>query len=200
MKNMKFLKVMGGMTVCLGLVALLSRTAFAESVVGEAAEAAQWGAVFAFFGAAIATFLSGVGSAIGVSMTGQAGAGLLTEKPELTGRVITLQVLPGSQGLYGMVAALLFLFNFGDVISGDIQLTLMQDLALFAAFLPIAVTGLLSSPYQAKVCAAGMHMIAKDEKLTGRVITMAALVETYALLGFLITFFMLNTLQGAIIG
>jgi F0F1-type ATP synthase membrane subunit c/vacuolar-type H+-ATPase subunit K len=45
-----------------------------------------------------------------------------------------------------------------------------------------------------------MHMLAKDDKLTGRVITMAALVETYALLGFLISFFMLNSFKVGILG
>lgn len=160
----------------------------------------QWGVMFAFFGAAIATVLACIGSILGVSMAGQAGAGLLTEKPELAGKVITLMVLPGSQGLYGMVISLLFIFNYGPVIAGDTVISASQGLALLAACLPVAFTCLTSGPYQAKVCCAGMHMLAKDDKLTGRVITMAALVETYALLGFLISFFMLNAYKAAILG
>ena len=133
-------------------------------------------------------------------MTGQSGAGLLTEKPELAGKVITLMVLPGSQGLYGMVISLLFIFNYGVVISGEVAISASQGIILLAACLPVAFTCLTSSPYQAKVCSAGMRMLAKDDKLTGRVITMAALVETYALLGFLISFFMLNSFKGSLIG
>ncbi|MBU0458247.1 V-type ATP synthase subunit K [Patescibacteria group bacterium] len=159
----------------------------------------QWGLAFALFGAAIATFVSCIGSIIGVSVTGQAGAGLLTEKPELAGKVITLMVLPGSQGLYGMVIALLFIFNYADVINGEVAISVSQGVAILAACLPVAFTCVTSGPYQAKVCAAGMHMLAKDEKMTGRVITMAALVETYALLGFLISFFMLNNFKGGIL-
>ncbi|PIP65003.1 hypothetical protein COU77_01065 [Candidatus Peregrinibacteria bacterium CG10_big_fil_rev_8_21_14_0_10_49_16] len=176
---------------------LLSPLALAQDA-GTAA--AEWGLVWAFFGAGLATFLSCIGSILGVSLVGQSGAGLLTEKPDLAGKVITLEVLPGSQGLYGMVISLLFIFNYGPVISGEVAITTTQGLALLAAFLPVAFTCLTSSPYQAKVCAAGMHMLAKDGKLAGRVITMAALVETYALLGFLISFFMLNSFQAGIIG
>lgn len=161
---------------------------------------APWGLMFAFFGAGIATFLACIGSILGVSMVGQAGSGLISEKPDLAGKVITLAVLPGSQGLYGMVISLLFIFNYAAVISGAAPLSTAQGLILFAAFLPVAITCVTSAPYQAKVCSAGMHILAKDGRLAGRVITLAALVETYALLGFLISFFMLNSLSSSILG
>ena len=173
----------------------------------EAMEAAAssspmfYGLMLAYLGAAMATFLACLGSILGVSMVGQSGAGLLTEKPELAGKVITLSVLPGSQGLYGMVISFLFVVVFyADVVSGKVGISVSQGWVLFAAFLPVAITCLTSSPYQAKVCSAGMHMLAKDDKLAGRVIVMAALVETYALLGFLISLFMLMFLRPAILG
>ena len=176
-------------------LALMPVAAFAQEAAPSAAATANyWGLAFAIAGAAVATFLACLGSILGVSIVGQSGAGLLTEKPNLAGKVITLAVLPGSQGLYGMVISLLFIFNYGPVFDGSVVLSTAQGFALFAACLPVAITCLSSSPYQAKVCSAGMHMLAKDDKLAGRVITMAALVETYALLGFLISFFMLNNL------
>lgn len=182
--------------------ALLPAAAFAQAAdaVTTASLASDWPLGLALLGVALATALACYGSAIGVSTVGQAGAGLLTEKPELAGKVITLAVLPGSQGLYGMVISLLFLFSFGTtVLDGSVPLSTAQGLALFASFLPVAITCLTSAPYQGKVCAAGMHMLAKDGRLAGRVITMAALVETYALLGFLISFFMLNALKTGIL-
>lgn len=182
-------------TMLLPALAFAQEEGANEIMEAVASSAPAWGLSLAYAGAALATFLSCIGSIIGVSMVGQAGAGLLTEKPALAGRVITLMVLPGSQGLYGMVISLLFIFNFSSVISGETAISVSQGLVLLFAFLPVTFTCLTSSPYQAKVCAAGMHMLAKDEKLTGRVITMAALVETYALLGFLISFFMLNGLN-----
>lgn len=180
-------------------LALMPVAAFAQDAA-EAVEpvvsSSHWAMGLAFLGAALATALPCYGSSVGVSTVGQAGAGLLTEKPELSGKVITLNVLPGSQGLYGMVISLLFLFSFGlPVIDGSIVLTVADGLTLFASFLPVAIACLVSAPYQGKVCAAGMHMLAKDANNTGKVITLAALVETYALLGFLISFFMLSAIK-----
>ena len=188
MKNISLLSI--------PLLTLLPGIAFAQE--SALATGNMWGLGLAFVGAALATGLSCMGSSMGVSITGQAGAGLLTERPDLGGRVITFMVLPGSQGLYGMVISLLFLFNYAPVIDGSVSLSIGQGLVLLAAGLPVGLSCLWSSPYQARVCAGGMHMIAKDEKLTGRVIIMAALVETYALLGFLVSFFMYNALAGVI--
>lgn len=184
------------------LAAVLPVAALAQTpVAGIAAGVDHWALALALLGAALATAVPCYGSSIGVSLVGQAGSGLLTEKPELAGRVITLAVLPGSQGLYGMVISLLFLFSFGlPLINGEVaNLSISSGVALFAAFMPVTIACFGSAPYQGKVCAAGMHMLGKDSRLTGRVITMAALVETYALLGFLISFFMLTALQGSIL-
>lgn len=183
--------------------ALMPAAAFAQDAgVLETAmnTSNHWALGLSFLGAALATALPCFGSSIGVSIVGQAGSGLITEKPDMAGRVITLSVLPGSQGLYGMVVSLLFLFNFaGPILDGSVALTFADGVALFGAFMPVAIAAFASAPYQGKVAAAGMHMLAKDAGLMGRVITLAALVETYALLGFLISFFMLNSLQTSIL-
>ena len=178
----------------------LAQDAASVATATDMVSSSQWGLPFAFFGAGLATILASIGSILGVSMVGQAGAGLVSEKPDLAGKVITLAVLPGSQGLYGMVISLLFIFNYASVINGEVGISLTQGMTLFFAFLPVAFTCLTSAPFQAKVCSAGMHMLAKDGRLAGRVITMAALVETYALLGFLISFFMLNSFRVGILG
>lgn len=186
--------------LCLTLILVSAVYAAKTFGLTDAASGTQVAIVLAFVGAAMATALPSLGSILGVSTVGQAGAGLLTEKPELAGKVITLAVLPGSQGLYGMVISLLFLFSYKPLIEDPaVSASALQGLALFFCFIPVIFTCLTSAPYQAKVCAAGMHMLAKDGKLAGRVITMAALVETYALLGFLISFFMLNTLKANIL-
>lgn len=202
MKNMLNSSASVIMATVLSLV-LLPVVVFAQaSIFGTEAGASgtQLALFLAFVGASMATILPCLGSILGVSMVGQAGAGLLTEKPELAGKVITLAVLPGSQGLYGMVIALLFLFSYAPLMSDPkTSVTALQGFILFSCFIPVTITCLTSAPYQAKVCAAGMHMLAKDGKLAGRVITMAALVETYALLGFLISFFMLNAMQSNIL-
>lgn len=186
----------------LAFVLLVPLAAFGQELLGgqtvDGAHTTQWALMLAFIGAGLATILPCLGSIIGVSMVGQAGAGLLTEKPDLAGKVITLAVLPGSQGLYGMVISLLFIFSYAPLINEQATVSIMQGFILFAAFLPVSFTCLTSAPFQAKVCVSGLHMLAKDGRLAGRVITMAALVETYALLGFLISFFMLNAFQATI--
>lgn len=196
MKTRYFLPVLAGV---LAPVAAFGQEPTA-AVAATTEVASHWGVAWAAAGAAIATFVSCMGSIMGVSIVGQAGSGLLTEKPGLAGKVITLAVLPGSQGLYGMVISLLFMFNFTPVLTGEAGITAGQGLAILFACLPVAFTCLTSGPFQSRVCAAGMHMLAKDDKLTGRVITLAALVETYALLGFLVSFFMLNYLNTNILG
>jgi V/A-type H+-transporting ATPase subunit K len=181
-------------------VALLATPAIVLAADPATTAVNYWGLGLALLGAALATGLPCTGSSIGVSIVGQAGSGLLTEKPELAGKVITLAVLPGSQGLYGMVISLLFLFSFGGpLLTGELHLDVAAGVALFSAFMPVAIAAATSAPAQGKVCAAGMHMLARDSRLAGRVITLAALVETYALLGFLISFFMLNALKGSLL-
>ena len=157
-----------------------------------------FGLSLAVAGAAIACFLSGIGSILGVSATGQAGAGLLTEKPSAFGVVTVIEALPGSQGIYGMVIAFLFMTFFKIGQDGQLPIDLATGWSVFFACLPVAITSLLSAPYQAKVCAAGMHMIAKDEKAAGKVILMAALVETYAILGLLISLLLLLNISNGL--
>lgn len=56
------------------------------------------GIVFALVGAAFAAIFAGMGSAKGVGLVGQAGAGVITEDPSKFGKVLILQILPGTQG------------------------------------------------------------------------------------------------------
>ena len=146
------------------------------------------GLFFAILGAAIAVGLAGVGSARGVGMTGEAAAGLLSEKTDMFGKVITLQILPGTQGLYGFIVALVLLNKIG-VFSGDIvEVTLQQGLSLFAACLPIAITGFFSAIYQGRVAAAGISLLAKQPTMLGKSMTLASIVELYAILTLLVSF------------
>ena len=55
----------------------------------------NFGLVMALLGAAIAAS-AGIGSAMGVAIAGKAGNGVLSEKPELFGKVLVLQALPGT--------------------------------------------------------------------------------------------------------
>ena len=146
------------------------------------------GLFFAILGAALAVGLAGIGSAKGVGLTGEAAAGLLSEKTDMFGKVITLQILPGTQGLYGFIVALVLLNKIGVFSGNVVDITLQQGLSLFAACLPIAITGFFSAIYQGRVAAAGISLIAKQPTMLGKSMTLASIVELYAILTLLVSF------------
>ncbi|MBI4234911.1 V-type ATP synthase subunit K [Candidatus Peregrinibacteria bacterium] len=149
---------------------------------------AQWGGLaLALAGAAVAVILGGVGSSIGVGLAGQAGAGVTTEQPEKFGKVLVLEALPGTQGIYGFLIGFLILLFTGILGGGAKEISMAQGWQLFFACLPCGFACLFSGINQGKVAAAGMNMVAKDAALMGKAMVLAAMVETYAVLGFLIS-------------
>ena len=139
-------------------------------------------------GVALAVGMSGVGSAKGVGIAGEAAAGLLSEQPEKFGKALILQLLPGTQGLYGFVIGLLVLRQLKP------ETTFAQGLYLLFACLPIALVGLWSAIAQGKTSAAGMQILAKNPEHNTKGILLAAMVETYAILGFVVSFLLVNSI------
>jgi V/A-type H+-transporting ATPase subunit K len=146
------------------------------------------GLIFALFGAALAVGLSGIGSAQGIGIVGQAAAGLMTEEPEKFGKTFILVALPGTQGLYGFVIALLIFTKTG--ILGGASPDLALGFKYMIAGLPVAIAGWRSAIWQGKVAAAGIQILAKrpDDVMKG--VIYAVMVETYAVLGFVSSLFM----------
>ena len=145
------------------------------------------GLALAILGAALAVILAGCGSAKGVGLAGQAAAGLLSEDPSMFGKVLILQLLPGTQGLYGFLIAILVLVNVGVLGGSPVELSWQQGMYYLVACLPIAFAGLISAIHQGKVASSGVSLIAKKPDQVGKAITMASLVEFYAILPFLIS-------------
>ena len=145
----------------------------------------------ALIGAAMAVFLAGAGSAVGIGTAGRSAAGVLTDKPERYGLNFIMVVLPGTQGFYGFLAGFLVLLNMNLFGEGGVkQLTWMQGLQVIGACLPIAVTGLISAIHQGRVCSGGILMAAKRPEMAFKAgVVYAVLVEVYAVLGLLITMF-----------
>jgi len=153
----------------------------------------DYGIAISLAGAALATFMTGIGSSIGLSIAGRSAAGVLSEKPERYGLLTLLVVLPSTQGIYGFVIGLMVMLKldmFGDGI-GD--LPLITGLEIFAACMPVALAGMFSAIHQGKSCAGGIIMTAKRPDMCMKAgVVYAALVEFYAILGFLISFLALN--------
>jgi len=148
------------------------------------------GNVLALTGAALAVILAGIGSAKGVGLVGETAAGLVSEEPDSFGKVLLLQALPGTQGIYGLLTAFVILNKIGIVGGTAVELTTQQGFLFLMASLPIAIVGYLSAIAQARAAAAGIGIVAKRPEELAKAITFAAMVETYAVLALLASILM----------
>lgn len=144
------------------------------------------GIVFALMGAILATFMGGIGSAIGVSMTGRAAAGVVTEDPSKFGKVLILQLLPGTQGIYGLLIGFVTLTQIG-IMGGSPDISLVKGLLFLAACLPMAIVGWVSALQQAKASVSSISLVAKKPDQFGKAMIFPAMVETYAVFALLIS-------------
>jgi V/A-type H+-transporting ATPase subunit K len=149
----------------------------------------QSGVVLTAAGAAIAFFLGGIGSARGCGLVGKTAAGIITEEPEKFGKALILQLLPGTQGLYGFIIGFLIAGNIGNEA---IMANPANGLYLLFASLPVAICGYRSALYQGQVSAAGLQILAKNPDQNTKGIILAAIVETYAILGLVASIIMLT--------
>jgi len=153
------------------------------------------GTIIAIIGAAFAAILAGIGSAYGVRITGQAAAGVVAEKPDLFGKLLVIEALPGTQGIYGFLVAVIVMVRIGVLGGGALQLSVEQGWSFLGACMPIAFVGFFSAIYQGQTAVAGIMMAAKDPSTSAKGITMAALVETYAILALLVSILLVFGIQ-----
>lgn len=153
------------------------------------------GLALAALGAALAAGFAGSGSAFGVQIAGSAAAGVVAEKPALFGKMLVLQALPGTQGIYGFLTAVLIMVRVGLLGGEAVDLSMEQGLAFVGAGLPIAIAGFFSGIAQGKAAASSILMTAKDEEAFAKGITITAIVETYAILALLVSILLLNSIQ-----
>ncbi len=145
------------------------------------------GIVWALLGASIAVILAGMGSAYGVGVAGQAAAGVVTEDPDKFAKVLILQLLPGTQGIYGLLVAFITLAKIGLLGGQAANIDVATGLMIFAACLPIGIVGLVSARHQGRTSVASIGIIAKKPEQFGKAMLFPAMVETYAILALLIS-------------
>lgn len=153
------------------------------------------GVMLAVFGAAMAAGWSAAGSAIGVGIAGESGAGVLTEDPGKFGLVLLLQALPGTQGIYGLLTAFFVILKVGLLGGAAVNVGVWQGLGLFFACIPVMVGEYLSAIAQGKTSAACIQMIAKRPEETGKAVVLPAMVETYAVLSLLMSIILINGIK-----
>jgi len=152
---------------------------------------ANLGLALAILGAALAALISGMGSARGVGLVGEAAAGLISEDPSKFTKVLILQILPGTQGLYGFITAIMVMIKIQLLSGNPVELTTTQGLQVFVACLPMTVVGYFSALYQARVAASGVSVVAKKPEQQSKAMVLSAMVETYAVLALLMSILMI---------
>ena len=152
------------------------------------------GIVWALLGAAISVALAGIGSAIGVGTAGRAAAGVVTEDPDKFAKVLLLQLLPGTQGIYGLLIGFITLTQIG-IMGGDPNVSVAKGLLYLAACLPMAFVGLWSAMKQGKASVASIGLVAKRPEQFGKAMLFPAMVETYAILALLISILAVSGIQ-----
>ena len=153
------------------------------------------GMVYALIGAAVAVLFAGAGSAIGVGCAGQAASGVVSQDPSKFAKVLIKQLLPGTQGIYGLLVGFITLSKIGLLGGGMLELTPQQGLLVLAACLPIGIVGLISGKYQGMTSAAAIGIVAKKPEQFGKAMLFPAMVETYAILALLISILSVTNLQ-----
>jgi len=149
------------------------------------------GLAFAIAGAAIVMAISGVGSAIGVALAGQAAGGVMSEDPEKFGRMIPLIGIPGTQGFYGFLVGFLVL-NKLNLLGADIKFpTITQGIQIFSICLAVSLVEAISAVWQGKVSVSSIYLVARRPEEAGKALVLPIFVEIYAILGLAAAFLLL---------
>jgi V/A-type H+-transporting ATPase subunit K len=149
------------------------------------------GMALGLLGAGLAALLAGIGSAKGTGMVGEAGAGLLSEDPSKSGKVMILQIIPGTQGLYGLVIWFWAIFRMGIFGGTADTVSVINGLRIFVACLPMAFVGLFSAIAQARVAVSSINLLAKKPDDWAKGMILCITVEFYAILALLASFLMI---------
>lgn len=155
------------------------------------------GTQWALFGAGIAAILGGAGSAIGITSASTLISGVLSEDDTKFGQLLPLAAMPGTQGIYGFIAAVLVMVFF-DLLGGNVDLDARAGFAIFLACQPVGWLCMFSGIYQGRTAAASAGIVAADKRAPALVFP--ALVETYAILALIVTILMLLGLRAAYVG
>lgn len=142
--------------------------------------------ILAYAGLAIMVLFSGIGSAIGVSMGGNATIGALKKRDDAFGSYMLLSALPGTQGLYGFAGFFIINNQMPTLLEGG--LSMFQGVAILAAGLALGFVGLWSARRQGTVTSNGIAAIGSGHDVFGNTMILAVFPELYAIIAFAATF------------
>ena len=129
-----------------------------------------------------------------MGVAGQAASGVVTEDPSKFAKVLIIQLLPGTQGIYGLLVAFITLSKIGLLGGTPAELDVRTGLLILVACLPIAIVGLISARHQGNTAVAAIGVVAKKPDQFGKAMLFPAMVETYAILALLISILAVNAI------
>lgn len=138
--------------------------------------------IFAYFGIGIMIILSGVGSAYGVTIGGNASIGAMKKDPSAFGNYMVLSALPGTQGLYGFAGY----FMLASYLTPT--MTWATAAAVFGAGIAMGFVGFFSAIRQGQVCANGIAAMGSGHKVFGNTLILAVFPELYAIVALAAVF------------
>ena len=141
--------------------------------------------LLAYTGIALMLILSGVGSAYGVTIAGNAAVGAMKKNSGAFGNYLVLSAMAGTQGLYGFVGY----FIFSGLLTPTITET--QGVAILCGSLALGIVALFSALRQGQVCANGIAGIGAGNDLFTSTLILCVFPELYAILG-VAAVFMIN--------
>jgi V/A-type H+/Na+-transporting ATPase subunit K len=143
--------------------------------------------ILAYLGMAVMLTVACIGSAVGVTIGGNATVSALKKNPDIFGSSMILCALPSTQGLYGFAGFFLML----NKLKGLEILSLNEGLAMCAAGLAVGIAGYYSAIRQANLVANGINEMANGQDVFGKTLILAVFPELYAILAFASSFLVL---------
>lgn len=148
----------------------------ATSVSSNLAMYLAWIGMFAMVG------LSGVGSAIGTVIDGQASMAAMKKREEIFANCMILSALPGTQGLYGFGA---FFLLKTKIVAG---MSVLTGAAILGAGLTVGLVCLMSAINQGKIVASGIESLGSGNDVFSKTLVLAVYPELYAIISFAAAF------------
>lgn len=153
------------------------------------------GPIWVVIGAVFVAVLGSIGSAVAIGRTTSHSAGVLSEKPELFGKLLVLMALPGTQGFYAFIIAYLMLQKFGFTSSNP-EASLGQGMAMLVLGILVGIVQFKSALFQGESAIGSIDLTGKRPEESGRAILLPGLVEMYAVLAFLVAFLVILWVGG----
>ncbi len=153
----------------------------------------QTGFGWVVISAILVVTISCLGSAKGILIASSQAAGVLSEKPELFGKMLVLMAMPGTQGFYGFICAIMIALRTG-VIVGNLSISPAIGIAILMIAIATGIVEYITALAQAKAAVAAINLTGKQPEEGGRSILIPALVETYAVIALLISILLITWL------